>query len=141
MSFKVSLMLKDPPVILIYAEGTATPAEIELMIEAIQGVLREHDLMETFNYTIVDARNATMALADIMRLAASERDHRRGAIGDTLSQMIFVGSHTMLRVTRDLYLQSNTASPIPIFATYEEALAFIHEMDAAEARRSRGDRE
>ncbi len=142
MAFQVSLMLKDPPVVLIVVEGTSTPAEIDLIVDSVERVLQEHDLMTTFNYTIVDARKATMALGDVMKIT-SERDPRRGAIGDPLSRTIFVGTHTMLRITRDMYMHSNTASPIPIFESYEEALAFIREMDAAdghaEARRSQAD--
>jgi hypothetical protein len=129
MSFQVSLLKEDPPIVLLYIEGDVTPPDMVAHIDEIERVLREHQLMETFNYAIVDVRHVTMTFADVLKGAMTHRVARRGSSGDPMSQSIFIGNQTNIRVLRDLFVHQHASALMPIFETYEEAYAFIQELD------------
>jgi hypothetical protein len=145
MPFQVSLIREEPPIILLYIEGDVTPPDMVAHIDEIERVLRLHDLMETFNYAIVDVRNVSMTFADVLKGAATHRVARRGSSGDPMSQSIFIGNQTNIRVLRDLFVHQHATGLMPIFETYEEAYAFIEEIDETQghaqerARRQKDD--
>lgn len=119
--------LEDEPIVIATLTGKVTTADLSLLYEETLAYI---DAETPYLYRISDVREATSNFPEMSKINMEARE-RMGAVSDSrIRKLVIVGSNQWSEMYREAVQRwSYNQIEIPVFATVDEALAYIRDLD------------
>ena len=126
--------LDDEPILIVTHEGFLT---LEVSEAVTAQVVQAMEAADTRLYGIIDLRNATTDLREVLRIVSQQSRGARGTMTHEETYVVLVGEHFFLRMFHRLLRERQLGGvTLSVYVTMDEALRAVRQrirVDAAEA--------